>query len=285
VDGQTGSPTTAQLDKLEQLKAWLREQGSVLVCFSGGIDSAFVLAVATRELGQKAVGLTARSPSLAESEEADVNRLVQSFGSVHQWVNTDELERPEYARNDADRCYYCKSVLFEMAEVKRIEWDLACVVTGANADDVGDYRPGHEAARRAGVRAPLMELGFNKSDVRVLGRHWGLEIWDKPAAACLASRIPYGTSVTAERLRQIGGFEADLRALGFRQVRVRWYERMARLELGTDELERAAQPELRHRIVELGQSHGFHYVALDLVGYRQGSHNEVLVGRSLRVAE
>jgi uncharacterized protein len=176
-------------------------------------------------------------------------------------------------------------VLFEVAEHKRREWGLAVTVTGANADDLGDFRPGHEAARQAGVRAPMVELGFTKADVRSLARHLGLAVWDKPAAACLASRIPYGTSVTAERLGQIAGFEAELRQLGFREVRVRWHDRMARLELGEDELARAAERDVRGRIVEAGKRNGFHYVALDLQGYRQGSHNEVLVGRSLRIAE
>jgi uncharacterized protein len=259
--------------------------GSVLVCFSGGTDSALVLAVATAELGPRAVGLTALSPSLADSEKADAVRIAESIGAVHRLVETDELSRPEYAKNDPDRCYHCKSVLFEVAEQKRREWNLAVTVTGANADDLGDFRPGHEAARKAGVRAPLVELGFTKADVRSLARHLGLAVWDKPAAACLASRIPYGTSVTAERLGQIAGLEAELHELGFRQVRVRWHERIARLELGEDELPRAAEPAVRKRIVEAGKRHGFHYVALDLEGYRQGSHNEVLVGRSLRIAE
>ncbi len=272
-------------DQLEQLRAWFRQAGSVLVCFSGGTDSAVVLAVATAELGERAVALTAVSPSLAKSEEEDAIRLAESLGAVHRLVATDELSRPEYAKNDPDRCFHCKSVLFELAEQKRREWGLNLILTGANADDIGDFRPGHEAARQSGVRAPLLELGFTKADVRSLARRLGLVIWDKPAAACLASRIPYGTSVTAERLAQVGGFEAELRALAFRQVRVRWHDRIARLELGEDELSRAASPELRSRIVELGKRHGFHYVTLDLGGYRQGSHNEVLVGRALRVLE
>jgi pyridinium-3,5-biscarboxylic acid mononucleotide sulfurtransferase len=273
------------LDKLAELRAWFRQAGSVLVCFSGGTDSALVLAVATAELGPRAVGLTALSPSLADSEKADALRVAETIGAVHRLVETDELSRPEYARNDPDRCYHCKSVLFEVAEQKRREWDLGVTVTGANADDLGDYRPGHEAANKAGVRAPLVELGFTKADVRSLARHLGLAVWDKPAAACLASRIPYGTSVTPERLGQIAGFEAEMHELGFRQVRVRWHDRIARLELGQDELVRATQQDVRRRIVEAGKRHGFHYVALDLEGYRQGSHNEVLVGRSLRIAD
>ena len=273
------------LDKLRELRAWFRQVGSVLVCFSGGTDSALVLAVATAELGPRAVGLTAVSPSLADSEKADALSVAESIGAVHRLVETDELSRPEYARNDPDRCYHCKSVLFDVAEQKRLEWGLAVTVTGANTDDLGDFRPGHDAAKKAGVRAPLVELGFTKADVRAVARHLGLAVWDKPAAACLASRIPYGTSVTAERLGQIAGFEAELQELGFRQVRVRWHDRIARLELGRDELARALEPDVRARVVEAGKRHGFHYVALDLEGYRQGSHNEVLVGRSLRIAE
>jgi pyridinium-3,5-biscarboxylic acid mononucleotide sulfurtransferase len=281
-DSQDPSPP---LEKLAELRAWFRHAQSVLVCFSGGIDSAFVLHVAAAELGPRAIALTALSPSLAESDRADAERFAQSIGAVHRTAETDELSRPEYARNEPDRCFHCKTVLFDLAEKKRREWGLALTVTGANADDVGDFRPGHDAAKQAGVRAPLLELGITKTDVRALARQLGLAIWDKPAAACLASRIPYGTSVTAERLGQIGGFEADLRELGFRQVRVRWHDRVARLELGENELEHAAERDLRGRIVELGKRHGFHYVALDLQGYRQGSHNEVLVGRSLRIAD
>jgi uncharacterized protein len=164
-----------------------------------------------------------------------------------------------------------------------VEWDLAAIVNGTNLDDLGDYRPGLEAAKQADVVSPLIDAGFTKADVRAGAVLVGLSIWDKPAAACLSSRIPYGTSVTRERLAQIGGFEAALKRLGFRQVRVRWHDELARIELGAEELARAADPEVRGAIVEAGKKHGFRYVTLDLGGYRVGSHNEVLVGRALRV--
>jgi len=270
-------------DKLARLRALLHEMGSVLVCYSGGIDSAFVLAVATEELGPRAVGMTAVSPSLADSERRDAERIAESLGAVHHFVESHEIERPGYVKNDADRCFHCKTELYEIAAAKRRDYETEVVVNGTNLDDLGDYRPGLQAAKAAGVRSPLVEAGFGKADVRAAARLIGLEVWDKPASACLSSRIPYGTSVTPERLAQIGGLEAELKALGFRQVRVRWHERIARIELDLAELEHLLAPGIRERVVEAGKRHGFTYVTLDLGGYRTGSHNEVLVGRSLRI--
>jgi pyridinium-3,5-biscarboxylic acid mononucleotide sulfurtransferase len=270
-------------EKLERLRALLRDAGSVLVCYSGGIDSAFVLAVAHAELGPRAVGMTAVSPSLAESEREDSARIARTLGARHEFVDSHEIERAGYVKNDPDRCFHCKSELYDLAELKRREWDLAVVVNGTNVDDLGDYRPGLEAAKNAAVRSPLVELGFTKSDVRAGARLIGMEVWDKPASACLSSRIPYGTSVTRERLAQIGGFEADLRGLGFRQLRVRWHDKIARIEVDLAELPRLLEPGVRDEVVRAGKRHGFTYVALDLAGYRTGSHNEVLVGRALRV--
>jgi uncharacterized protein len=269
--------------KLDSLRIWLKAQGSVLVCYSGGVDSAFLLAVATQELESHAVGLTALSPSLAASEREDALSFAARIGAVHHLVETHEMDRPGYAKNSADRCFHCKTELYEVAERKRREWGLNVVLNGTNTDDLGDYRPGLEAASRAKVRSPLVELGFNKGDVRAAARHLGLDLWDKPAAACLSSRIPYGTSVTPERLSQVEQLEADLKALGFRQLRVRWHDKIARIELGVDELPRALEPELRDSIVQAGKRCGFSYITLDLAGYRQGSHNEVLPGRSLPV--
>lgn len=269
--------------KLSGLRSVLRDMGSALVCYSGGIDSAFLLAVATRELGAQAVAMTAISPSLAWTERQDAERFAQQIGAVHRLVETHEIDRPGYANNQADRCFHCKTELYEVADRKRREWGLAVIVNGTNTDDLGDYRPGLEAASRAGVRSPLVELGFNKADVRAAARLMGLELWDKPAAACLSSRIPYGTSVTRERLAQVEQLEAALKALGFRQLRVRWHETVARIELDLQELPRALAPEVRTAIVDAGKRSGFSYVTLDLAGYRQGSHNEVLLGRSLPV--
>lgn len=269
--------------KLAQLRARLRELGSVLVCYSGGVDSAFVLAVAHQELGPRAVGMTAVSPSLAPAEKEEAAAVARLIGADHRLVESHEIDAPGYVANNPDRCFHCKSELYRIAAAKRREWSLAAIVNGTNVDDLGDYRPGLDAAREAGVLSPLVELGFTKADVRAGASAVGLPIWDKPAAACLSSRIPYGTSVTRERLAQIGGFEADLRGLGFRQVRVRYHGDLARIELDLAELARAAEPERRAAIVAAGKRHGFRYVTLDLGGYRTGSHNEVLVGKALRI--
>lgn len=270
-------------DKLAHLRARIRELGSVLVCYSGGVDSAFVLAVAHSELGARAVGMTAISPSLAPSEHEEAVSVARLIGATHRLVESHEIEDPSYVANNPDRCFHCKSELYRIAVHKQKEWDLAAIVNGTNIDDLGDYRPGLQAAREAGVISPLVELGFTKADVRAGAAAVGLPIWDKPAAACLSSRIPYGTSVTRERLSRIGGFEADLRRLGFRQVRVRYHDDLARIELDAAELGRAADPSVRGLIVAAGKEHGFKYVTLDLGGYRMGSHNEVLVGRSLKI--
>jgi len=269
--------------KLEGLRAFLRGLGSVVVCYSGGIDSAFVLAVAHQELGARSVGLTAVSPSLPESERLQAAEIAARLGARHELVDSNEIERPGYVANAPDRCFHCKTELYEIAEGKKKEWGLAYVVNGTNLDDLGDYRPGLKAAENAEVRSPLVECGFRKADVRAAARAIELGVWDKPASACLSSRIPYGTSVTRERLAQIEGFEADLKALGFRQLRVRWHDKIARIEVDVAELGRLLDPELRERVVVAGKRHGFSYVALDLGGYRTGSHNEVLVGRALRV--
>ena len=275
------SPTTLQ--QLDSLRRILRDWGSVLVCYSGGIDSAFVLAVAHAELGPRAVGMTAVSPSLSESEKTDAARIALKLGAEHRFVESHELERPGYVQNGPDRCFHCKSELYEIAEAKRREWQLAVVVNGTNRDDLGDYRPGLEAAKNAGARSPLVEAGMTKSDVRAAALAIGMDVWDKPAAACLSSRIPYGTSVTTERLAQIAGLEAELKALGFRQLRVRWHDQIARIEIALSELELILAPGVREAAVAAGKKHGFQYITLDLGGYRTGSHNEVLVGRALRI--
>jgi len=274
---------TSTEQHLDAVRGILRELGSVLVCYSGGIDSAFVLAVAHAELGERAIGMTAVSPSLSESEKDDAARIAKRLGAAHRFVVSHELQRPGYVQNGPDRCFHCKSELYEIAEAKRREWQLAVVVNGTNRDDLGDYRPGLEAAKNAGARSPLVEAGMTKSDVRAAALAIGMDVWDKPAAACLSSRIPYGTSVTTERLAQIGGLEAELKALGFRQLRVRWHDQIARIEVALGELELMLAPGVREAVVAAGKKHGFQYVTLDLGGYRTGSHNEVLLGRALRV--
>ena len=256
----------------------------MLVCYSGGVDSAFVLAVAHQELGERAIGMTAVSPSLPDLEREDAAAIARTIGAAHRLVDSSEIEDPAYVANNPDRCFHCKSELYRVATAKQAEWQLAHIVNGTNVDDLGDYRPGLEAATRAGVVSPLVDLGFTKADVREGALAVGLGVWDKPASACLSSRIPFGTSVTRERLSQIGGLERVLRAeLGFRQVRVRYHDAIARVEIELSELPRALEQGVRERIVGAGLAHGFRFVTLDLAGYRMGSHNEVLVGKSLRV--
>ncbi|MBL9110079.1 MAG: ATP-dependent sacrificial sulfur transferase LarE [Myxococcales bacterium] len=271
----------------DRLVATFDDVPSVLVCYSGGTDSALVLAVAHALRGSNAVGMTAVSPSLAPSERDDAITLAREIGARHELVASSEIDDERYAQNGADRCFHCKSELYRVAEKKQAEWGLAAIMNGTNTDDLGDYRPGLEAAKNAGVRSPFVEAGLGKAEVRRLAALMGLRVWDKPAAACLSSRLPYGTRVTRERLEQIATFEASLRALGLRQVRVRWHGlpddrgAFARVEVEKGEL--AAAFEQREGIVEAGKRAGFLYVTLDLEGYRVGSHNAVLAGRSLRV--
>ena len=272
---------------LERLRAVFADVPSVLVCYSGGTDSALVLAVAHALLGDRAIGMTAVSPSLAPSERDEAVQVAKEIGARHELVASNEIEDESYAKNGADRCFHCKSELYRIAEKKRVEWALAVTMNGTNTDDLGDYRPGLEAAKNASVKSPLVEAGLDKAEVRRLASLLGLRVWDKPAAACLSSRLPYGTRVTRERLEQIATFEAGLRQLGLRQVRVRWHGlpedrgAFARVEVEKSELLRAF--EVRDAIVAAGKSAGFVYVTLDLEGYRVGSHNAVLVGKSLRV--
>lgn len=276
----------AQDPQLEQLREVLLHMGSVLVCYSGGVDSAFVLAVANEVLGDRAVGMTAVSPSLAPYEKEAAVAVATQIGARHELVESHEIERAGYVANATDRCFHCKSELYDIAEQKKKDWGLSHVLNGTNVDDLGDHRPGLEAAKNASVRSLLVELGFTKEDVRRCAHLIGLTVWDKPASACLSSRIPYGTEVTRERLAQIGGLEAELRSLGLRQLRVRWHAAgasgaMARVEVARDELAKAF--DVRDAIVAAGKRFGFQFVTLDLQGYRTGSHNEVIVGKSLRV--
>lgn len=282
--GTSLQPVAAE--RLEALRALLRELGSVLVCFSGGIDSALVLKVAHEQLGERAVGMTAVSPSLPEREREEASRFARSLGARHYLVDSHEIERAGYVANGPDRCFHCKTELYEIAATQRERHGLLHILNGTNKDDLGDYRPGLQAADRARVVSPLVTLGFDKAMVREVSQLLGLEIWDKPASACLSSRIPYGTTVTRERLAQIGGFEQALRDLGFRQVRVRWHGPVARIELAQAELGKAFEPGVRERLVAAGKQHGFRYVTVDMEGYRTGSHNEVLTaGGALRVVQ
>lgn len=258
--------------KLDALYAWMRDAGSVLVCFSGGVDSAFVLKAAHVALGDRALGLTALSPALPVSEREAASALAAEIGVPHVAVDSYEIDDPNYTKNPVDRCFYCKSELYRIALAEGERRGFAVVVNGTNLDDLGDHRPGLQAASEQGVRSPLVELGFTKDDIRRCAQVIGLSVWNKPAAACLASRIPYGTSVTQERLRQIDRAEDGLRALGFRQVRVRYHGDVARVEVGPAEL--SAAFERRAEVSAACHRAGFTFATLDLDGYRLGSHNE-----------
>jgi pyridinium-3,5-biscarboxylic acid mononucleotide sulfurtransferase len=268
--------------KLTRLRNIIRDLGSVLVCYSGGIDSALVLAVAHQELGpERAIGMTALSPSLAESERAAAEIWATKLGATHRFVHSQELNRPDYVKNGPDRCFHCKTELYAIARQKATAWALSSIANGTNLDDLGDYRPGLKAATEAQIRSPLCEAELNKDDVRAIAHLLDMPIWDKPASACLASRIPYGTSVTFARLRQVERLESSLRALGFLQVRVRHHEDIARIEVPSPELARLVSPEVSKMVDQAGRDAGYKFVTVDIRGYRTGSLNEVLSTRSL----
>jgi uncharacterized protein len=244
--------------KLEQLRARIRSLQSVLVCFSGGLDSGFMLAVAHEVLGDRAVGMTATGPALSERERAEASAFASRLGARVELVDAGEMQAPGYVANGPDRCFHCKSSLYETAKAVAARLGLAWIANGTNVDDLGDYRPGLDAARQYGVVSPLLDSGLAKAE------------------------IPYGTAVTSERLGQIGGFEQDLKDLGLRTVRVRHHDTVARIEVDTQDIIRLASSPMREAVVEAGRRNGYAYVTVDLAGYRTGSHNEVLVGRRLK---
>lgn len=262
--------------KSERLRKDLQALGRLLVAYSGGVDSAFLAWVAHRELGTNMLAVLADSPSLARSQMQDAVTFAQEQGIPLAIVQTAEMERQEYRKNDGLRCFHCKDELFTVMEEFRSQQGFDVIAYGVNTDDQGDYRPGQQAARQHGVAAPLLDAGLSKLEIRELARIAGLRIWDKPASACLSSRIEYGREVTPEALLAVENGEEALRKLGFRQFRVRHHGDIVRIEIARDELTRALTPQMAGEFSSIFKALGFKYVTLDLEGFRSGSMNAVL---------
>jgi uncharacterized protein len=280
-------PSADALSKLEDLRARIRGYERLVVAFSGGVDSAFLLAVAAAELGERCHAVTAVSVTMARSEVADARALGAELGLADRLhvVDSHELEVPGFADNPTNRCAMCKTELMGVARPLADRLGVRHIALGTNTDDLGDFRPGIAAARDHGAVMPMVDARLSKAEIRALSRHLGLRTWDKPQLACLSSRFPYGTKITPERLRQVDEFEDGLRGLGFKQLRVRWHEQIARLEIDGTDLARVVEPGVREEVVALGKRLGFHYVALDLAGFRSGSLNEPLAQPLIKVGK
>lgn len=268
-------------DKQDSLIAALRRMGRVIVAYSGGTDSAYLAWAARQALGDDAIAITADSASIPESHKRDAEAFARQFGIRHEYVATAEFENPDYAKNGPDRCFHCKDELFAVLERVGRERGIEHIVYGVNKDDLGDYRPGQRAARLHDVKSPLVDAGLTKAEIRELSRAAGLPTWDRPAAACLSSRIPYGTPVTIQSVKQVELGEEEMKALGFRQFRTRFHGDVVRIEIAREELPQAMTLEMADRLTAIFKQLGYKYVALDLEGYRQGSLNEVLPIASL----
>jgi pyridinium-3,5-biscarboxylic acid mononucleotide sulfurtransferase len=266
-------------EKESQLLANLAKLPSLVVALSGGADSAYLAWAAHQALGERALSATAISPSYSAYDREQLTSFLQQFSIHHQFVETHEMDNASYRANAGDRCYFCKDELFRVLDELAAAQNFSSIAYGVNADDTLDFRPGHKAASEHHVLAPLLDVRLRKSEIRELSRRANLPTWDRPASACLASRLPYGTEVTPERLALVDRAEAALRRLGFRQFRVRLHDKLARVEIAPDELPRALTPEMAAAINTCLKAAGFLYVSLDLEGYRQGSLNAALSTR------
>jgi uncharacterized protein len=264
-------------EKEKLLLSRLSELSSLIVALSGGADSAYLAWAAHRALGNRILSITALSPSYSAHDRVVVENFARKCGIRHEFIETHEMENPAYRANAADRCYFCKDELFSALDEVAQARGFAATAYGVNADDTLDFRPGHRAATEHQVLAPLLDAGLRKAEIRLLSRRAGLPTWDRPASACLASRLPYGTEVTSDRLALVERGEAALRELGFRQFRVRLHDNLARVEIAQDEMPRAFQPQMAAIIADRLKAVGFTYVSLDPKGYRQGSLNEMLL--------
>ena len=272
------------LAKQQHLFQLLRAMEKVIIAYSGGTDSAYLAWAAQQELGAAAVAITADSASIPESHKRDAEAFARQYGIRHEYIDTFEFENPDYVKNYSNRCFHCKDELFSRLDQVCLERGITNVIYGVNTDDLGDFRPGQRAAKNHKVQAPLVDAKLSKAEIRELSRLAGLPTWDRPASACLSSRVPYGTAVTKETIKTVEKGEEELKALGFRQFRVRFHDKLVRIEIDPQEMDHALSRDIFAKMTAIFKPLGFHYVTIDLEGYRQGSMNEALP-ESVKLAE